>query len=300
MIQSGTTPVIGQRRIGYLQLSAGAALISFSAVFVKLAHVGPTTAGFYRVLFGGIMLLILLALRRERPFQGLRHTALLAVCGMIFALDLTLWHRSIHYVGPGLSTLIANFQVFFLALIGVLGMGERVTGKLILSISMAMVGLYLLVGLNWNALGKDYKTGVILGLMTAMCYTAYILSLRKSQSGADAGSGFSAIAIISVFSALFLGMEAWFFRETFTIPDHQTWFALVGYGFCGQVLGWVLISRGLPKVEASRAGLILLLQPTLAFIWDILFFARPTVPVEILGALLALLGIYLGTIRQAS
>lgn len=300
MIRSETKPARSQRTVGYLQLGAGAALISFSAVFVKLAHVGPTTAGFYRVLFGGIMLLIVLAIRRERLFQGLRHTALLAICGLIFALDLTLWHRSIHYIGPGLATLIANFQVFFLAFIGVLGMGERVTWKLTLSISMAMVGLYLLVGLNWNALGVDYKTGVILGLITALCYTAYILTLRKSQSGPGTGSGFSAIAIISVFSVLFLGMEARFFNETLAIPDYQTWFALVGYGFCGQVLGWVLISRGLPKVEASRAGLILLLQPTLAFIWDMLFFARPTVPLEILGALLALLGIYLGTVSRSS
>lgn len=297
MIRSETKPARSQRTVGYLQLGAGAALISFSAVFVKLAHVGPTTAGFYRVLFGGIMLLILLAVRRERLFQGLRHTVLLAVCGLIFALDLTLWHRSIHYIGPGLATLIANFQVFFLALIGVLGLGERVTWKLALSILMAMGGLYLLVGLNWNALGADYKTGVILGLFTALCYTAYILTLRKSQS-AGAESGFPAIAIISLFTAMFLGMEAWIFHESIAIPDKQTWFALVGYGFCGQVLGWVLISRGLPRVEASRAGLILLLQPTLAFLWDILFFARPTVPMEILGALLALLGIYLGTVSR--
>ena len=95
-----------------------------------------------------------------------------------------------------------------------------------------------------------------------------------------------------------MGLEALVQKEHFRLPDLQTWWALLGYGFIAQVLGWVLIARGLLKTEASRAGLILLLQPTLAFVWDILFFKRATVPVEILGALLALFAIYLGTTSQ--
>jgi drug/metabolite transporter (DMT)-like permease len=47
-------------------------------------------------------------------------------------------------------------------------------------------------------------------------------------------------------------------------------------------------------MEASRAGLLLLLQPTGAFIWDILIFTRPTSGIEYFGAGLALTAIYLG------
>ena len=43
----------------WLQLTCGAVLISFSGVYVKIAHVTPVVAGFYRMLFGGIALLIL-------------------------------------------------------------------------------------------------------------------------------------------------------------------------------------------------------------------------------------------------
>jgi len=41
-------------------------------------------------------------------------------------------------------------------------------------------------------------------------------------------------------------------------------------------------------------GLILLLQPALAFVWDILFFGRPTRAVELVGAAITLGAIYLG------
>jgi drug/metabolite transporter (DMT)-like permease len=106
------------------------------------------------------------------------------------------------------------------------------------------------------------------------------------------------LAILSLSTAVIMGMEGWGQGESFAIPDLQSWGALVSYGLVSQVLGWIFISKGLLSVEASRAGLILLLQPTLAFVWDILFFHRPTGLTEILGALLALMGIYMGTARS--
>jgi len=45
------------RRAGW-EMLAGAVLISFSAVFVRLADVGPSTSAFYRMAFGGVLLLI--------------------------------------------------------------------------------------------------------------------------------------------------------------------------------------------------------------------------------------------------
>jgi len=272
-------------------------MISFSAVFVKAAQVGPTTAGFYRVLFGGVILLLILRLRREKLFRGFRHLLMILVCSLLFTLDLTFWHRSIGYVGPGLATLLANFQVFFLALFGATVLKEKLTSRVMISIPLAMLGLYLIVGLNWPRLDDHYRTGVLLGLATAVCYAAYILSLKKSQSGSAASGSLATIALISLFTAAIMGAEAWVQKEGLRIPDMQSWIALVGYGIVGQVLGWVFISSGLARIEASRVGLILLLQPTLAFVWDILFFARPTTFIEVLGAFLALLAIYLGTVR---
>jgi len=283
---------------GYVQVASGAALISFSAVFVKLAHVGPATAGFYRMLFGGLILLLLLGLRREPIFRGHGLSPLVAVCGLLFSLDLTFWHRSIQAVGPGLSTLLANFQVFFLALAGVWLLGEKTTWQLALSLPLAMAGLYFLVGPDWGNFPEIYKRGVVFGLLAALCYAAYLLFLRKIRSESDRRSSYHTVAFVSLFSALFMGLEVWLGEEGFGIPDLQSWLSLVAYGIAGQVLGWVFISRGLPMVNASRAGLILLLQPTLAFLWDILLFQRPITPRETSGAILALVAIYLGTLGE--
>jgi drug/metabolite transporter (DMT)-like permease len=57
----------------------------------------------------------------------------------------------------------------------------------------------------------------------------------------------------------------------------------------------MFIASSLPNVSPSQAGLALLLQPTLSFAWDVLFFGRAMTPIELLGAAIALFAIYLGS-----
>ena len=125
---------------------------------------GPAIAGFYRVLIGGLILLILSVIKREVLWKGWPSFRLVALGGVLFALDLTLWHRSIDYVGPGLATILGNFQVFFLALFGVLFIGEKFNWKFLLALPLAMLGIVMIVWGEWESLGTDYKTGVFLGI----------------------------------------------------------------------------------------------------------------------------------------
>jgi len=269
-------------------------MISFSGVWVKLAHVDPTAAAFYRGLFGGIVLMALVWSAGRGLPRGIKFYLITAAAGLLLALDLTLWHRSVFYIGPGLATILANFQVFFLAAYGILILGERLTLKFALSVPLSLLGLMLLVGLEWRGLGPLYRTGLIFGLLAALAYSAYLLTLRQTQTAGDRQAPITTMAVVSLSIAFFSGLEVPLLGESFRIPDLQTWIVLIAYGICAQVLGWVLISKGLRSVEASRAGLVLLLQPALAFIWDVVFFGRSASFRELMGAGLAIGAIYLG------
>jgi len=286
-------------RTGVLLLVFGAAVISFSPVFVRVADVDPTVAGFYRNLFGGICLLVVGVWRGDALWRGWRPLALAAAAALLFALDLTFWHRSILYVGPGLATILGNFQIFFLGAFGIVVFRERLDWRYGLSVPLALAGLGLLVGVDWSASGRQHHVGVTLGLLTAFTYAAYVLVLQRSQTTARRLPATTNLALVSLLSASCLGVEGWLLEESFAIPDTRGWLAMLAYGTLCQALGWAVISRGLTLVAASRAGLILLLQPTLAFIWDVLLFARPTDAPDVGGAVLALAAIYLGTARDA-
>ncbi len=279
------------------QLITGAVLISFSAVFVRLVSVPPTTSAFYRVLIGGAVLVILLVARRE-PATGLARSWLaLLAAALFFALDLGFWHRSIALVGPGLATLLASFQVFVLAIAGVFFFGERGSAALWVSIPMALVGLGLIVGVDWNALPADYRWGVIFGLLTAATYGGYLLSLRRARVLSPSASPMVDLTVVSLATAVLLAISAGVEGESLRIPSWADGVWLTTYAVVAQVIGWLLISRSLPGLPASRVGLILLLQPLLSFVWDVVFFARPVSGREAVGAALALAAIYLGSRR---
>src|SRR4051794_26385805 len=105
-------------RRALLEMIAGAMAISTTSLFVEVAHVGPTVSAFYRMAFGGLMLLIGLVALGQWKRVRFSEIAWLMIPGVAFAADLMLWHRSILYVGPGLATLLGNFQVFLMALAG--------------------------------------------------------------------------------------------------------------------------------------------------------------------------------------
>jgi drug/metabolite transporter (DMT)-like permease len=284
-------------RFVILSLTLGAMMISFSGVWVKMSHVTPTTSAFYRLFLGSIFLLIGALFRREFHFLKTKQLLPGLICGLFLGLDLNFYHYSVEYVGPGLGTMLPNFQVFILAAVGILFFKEKPGLMFFFSVPLAFVGLFLIIGIDWAHLEKIYKIGVYYGLGAAACYAVSLLFLRKMQADQVGAAIFLVIFIVSASSAFFLGLENYRLGNSFRIPDLQSLLALLALGLFSQSMGWILIINALPHIRASLSGLVLLLQPALAFVWDVLFFQRPTNLLNWIGVCAVLLAIYFGTMR---
>ncbi|HSO21144.1 MAG TPA: DMT family transporter [Desulfosarcina sp.] len=285
-------------RRALLSTTIGAVMISFSAVWVKLAEVAPTVSAFYRVGFGALFLAVILMLRRERLWQGWACLGLSLAAAVFFALDLYAWHRSIGFVGPGLATILGNFEVFLVPLVGLLLYGERLNLRFIASVPIAVAGLFMIVGVRWEQLTPNYRIGIYYGLATAVFYTGFLVVLRKLQSHRSQPSPVLSLLVVSAATALYLGAEISRTGESFAIPNLQSGMSLAALGLMSQTIGWLLITHSLPRIPAAIAGLVLLLQPSLAFVWDVVFFDRATSPVAWIGVVLALAAIYLGATSE--
>jgi drug/metabolite transporter (DMT)-like permease len=157
----------------------------------------------------------------------------------------------------------------------------------------------MIVGFDWEGLPQDYQLGVLLGLLTAIMYASYLLSLRAARAGSDDQIPAREIAVVSAVCAVFLGFTIIAEGGSFAIPTWSDAGWLLGYGILSHSIGWLLIASSLPQVSTTEAGLALLLQPTLSFLWDVLFFDRPLQMIEFAGAAIALSAIYLGS-RKSS
>lgn len=283
-----------------LAMCAGAALIGTNALMVRWAGVPPTVSAFWRMLFGGGVLCAWLLLRGRWRRLPARAWLWCALPALMFACDLWSWHRSILLVGPGLATLLGNTQVFFLALIGAACFGERLGPRFAFGMALAFAGLWLLLGHGWDAGGAEFRLGVWLGLLTGLCYSVYTAGLRTAQRRAGDGHApplAQVLAIVSLGSAAVLGGMGAAEGASFRIPDSRSLALLASLALFGHCLAWVLISRAMQRLPVALVGLLLLLQPVIAFLLDVALLGRRTSMGEWCGLGLSLAGIFVASLK---
>lgn len=258
---------------------------------------GPTTIGVYRTAIAAVALFALtpLAGRRVLGTPGpSRRTALLwaAASGVCFAADLFVWHRSIVMAGSGIATLLAHTQVFWVAALSALVLGERLRPAFGAAIVLAMAGVFLvsLPGLGVNAL---HLRGIAYGLATGVFYAGYVITLRQSRRGEGLVGLLPNLGVSSATCAASMLAAAWLSGESITVPTGTDLAALFALGLGVHVGGWLLISRGMPHLPATSSSVLLLLQPVLATIWGVVYFAEPLGWLGAVGVATTLLGVYL-------
>ena len=275
---------------GSLCILAGAFLISFSPVFVNLVNIEPTVSGFYRMLFGSIALFIIYLIRNnENPLR--RNVSKFIVFGaFFFSIDLWFWHRSIIYVGPGLSTLLANFQILFLPFLALIFFNQKTQRIQIFSILLGLLGLFLITGESWDTTGNNYKLGILFGLLTAVSYAGYIISMKRIDHNVVANSDpIFNLLFVSLISAGLLFLFSIIEQTSLEIKSSGELIWMICYGLFSHVLGWFFILNGLQKVSAVTTGIILLTQPILSYVWDIVIFKKVITPIEYFGIVSVLL-----------
>ena len=225
--------------------------ISFSAIFVKLAAVAPSVAAFYRLGIGGLTLLALLLAGGH--FRALRHAVAwpAGLCAVFFVGDLLCWHASIARIGPGLATLVGNFQVFFVTTAAAI-LARRLPRPIFLAgMAVALFGLYLVVGRGFSAQTPTFRQGVGLGLATSLFYAGYILTLKTAVTDRGRAGPMAAMAILSLAGAAILAPVVLAGGETFVLPSGGSLLALLGLGIVGQGVGWAAISFGLSRTRPA-------------------------------------------------
>ena len=275
---------------GSLSILSGAFLISFSPVFVNLVSIEPTVSGFYRMLFGSIALFIIYLIKNnENPFR--KNISKFIVLGAIFfSLDLWFWHRSIIYVGPGLSTLLANFQILILPFLALIFFNQKTQRIQIFSIFLGLLGLFLITGQSWDIAGNNYKLGVLFGLLTAISYAGYIISIKRIDHNAAVNSDpIFNLLFISLISAGLLFLFSIIEQVPLEIKSSSELIWMICYGLFSHVIGWFFILNGLQKISAVTAGIILLTQPILSYVWDFIIFKKVILPIEYFGIVSVLL-----------
>jgi drug/metabolite transporter (DMT)-like permease len=239
----------------------GALVIAFSAILVDLADVTPAAAAVWRCAYA-LPALGALAWSEHRRFgpRSWRERKLAGYAGVLFAIDILVWHYAIRDVGAGLATVLGNLQVVVVPFVALAVLGEKVPRRILYALGPVCGGVLLVSGaLEDSAYGANPARGVLLGVATGFAYSAFLLVQRQGSMDLrrPAGALFDmslVAAVMACAAGLVIGVDD-------LAPTWPSAGWLITLALTSQVLGWLLISVSLPRLPAAMTSVILTIQP---------------------------------------
>jgi len=273
---------------------AGAATIAFSGILFRLAHVSASTGAFYRCLWA-LPALLWLARAEDRRYgsRGRRTRTLAALAGVFFAFDLVFWHRAIEEVGAGLATVLGNLQVVLVGPIAWLVLRERLNGRSIVAMPVALLGVVFISGvIGQGAYGRNPPLGVLYGILTCLVYTGFLLVLRQGSDVRRVAGPLADATAVAALGVVLLGLAFGDFTAR-TSWAAQGWLVLLALS--SQVLGWLLIAASLPRLPAALTSVLLTLQPVLSVLFAAAILSESPSALQLLGVVLVLAGLLIAS-----
>ena len=291
-------------RIAILALFVGAVTIAFAPILVRLSEVGPSSTGFHRFLLAiPLYWAIAATLPRtaaaegsERP-RSVRDFVLISMAGVYLAADVAVWHYSIEMTTVANSTLLANVAPVFVVLAGWLLFRTQVTGTYLIGLAAAMTGVFILSRASLS-LSEDHFIGDLLGVLTAVFYAAYQMSVERLRKR------FSTVTIMKYAipaSALIMLPVALASGDDLLPVTLAGWGFLIALAAGPQVFGQGLIAWALAHLPVAFASVSLLVQPVTAALVAWALFGEKIGVQQAVGGVIVLAGITLarrGSIRR--
>ncbi|TJY59953.1 DMT family transporter [Sinimarinibacterium sp. CAU 1509] len=272
-------------------LVLGAVLIGLAPIFVRTAGVGPSAAAFWRLALA-LPLLGLLLWRLPQPPAASdtpRPLRWLWLAGVFFAADLALWHQSIRWTSVANATLLANMAPVFVTLAAWRLYGERVSGRYIIGLALALVGAATLMADSLQ-IGPETAFGDLLGIAAAVFYAGYLLGVSRQRRQFNTLQVMfwttAAGALLTLPLTLAMG-------ETLWPPDLRAWSLLFGLAVLSHVGGQGLIAYALAHLPASFSSVSLLVQPVAASLFAWVLLSERFGAQQAIGGVVVLSGIVL-------
>ncbi len=278
--------------------------IGFSGILVRLSEVGPMASAFWRMAFAFPVLATWHLIERRKRAAAPAGTvyprawsAGLVIAGLLYAIELSLWHWSLEWTSVANSTVIANIYPVVVTLGAWILFRERANRLFLIGMATAVAGMVVLVGDKFT-LGLSSLKGDILAAVTAIFYGGYFMvvaRMRARRSTAEIMT-WSAIVASVVLLPVAMAMSDTIFPTTW-----GGWAALVALAVLCQAGAQGAITFALAHLPASLSAVTLLIQPLTAAIMAWLILGEPIGPFQIVGGAILLGGIFIarrGSMRR--
>lgn len=254
-------------------------------------HADPTLFLFVRVVIA-TLLFTALALHAGAAWPSPRDIPKHLVAGVLLQglyLSATYWAIA-DGLPPAVMALIGSLQPIFTALVAMPVLNEIPSPRVWLGLILGLCGVFLVIEPALSAQGgMAYSVGALLiALLAILSITLGTILQKTSISRADIRVS---AALQNAGSVIFTGLFTWILHERRWDDSAELWASLLWAAFVLSGVGTLLLVWIVRRGQAATASSLMFLAPPLAAVEAYLLFGDRLGPVQLLGFLIAIVGV---------
>lgn len=170
------------------------ALILWSSlgVLIKLSGASPIDLIFFPCVCSLLLLTVILTARREKPAVPDRNAlGGIVLLGFVALINTGSFFFAYHYTSIANAVLAHYTAPGFVALLSPFLLGEKFTLRMLVAMTLAACGLWIILGVDMSTLLHDLASGdrdslgILFGLISGLSYAFVIIIIRKISPGMD-------------------------------------------------------------------------------------------------------------------
>ncbi|WP_336220393.1 O-acetylserine/cysteine exporter [Citrobacter amalonaticus] len=198
----------------------------------------------------------------------------------------------------GLASLVLQAQAFFTIVLGAFTFGERLQGKQVAGIALAVFGVLVLIEGSLN--GQQVALlGFMLTLAAAFCWACGNIFNKKIMQHASRPAVMSLVVWSALIPIIPFFLASWFLDgsaqmiQSLYALDVTTVLSLVYLAFVATIVGYGIWGTLLGRYETWRVAPLSLLVPVVGLASAAVLLGETLSALQLLGAVLIMAGLYI-------
>jgi len=272
-------------------LAMGVAAVSFSAIFIRLAHAPALSVALYRNAFAAAMVVPLALITRREELRRIRRgQAWIAVgAGALLAVHFATWIASLSYTTIAASVVLVTASPILVAGASWAAFDERVTRTAVAGILIGLAGAAIVSGGDLLVVSARAAAGDALALAGAAAAAGYFVAGRKLRQEV---SLLTYVALVYSTCAILLWPAALVAGVRLTGFPAKTWGLFVLMAVVPQMLGHTVFNYLLKDVSATVVAIAIMGEPVGSTLLALVIFGESPPWPALLGGVLLLAGVY--------
>lgn len=277
---------------GLLRIAAAGLIWGTIPLVLRYADGASVIKVFYRVLFGGAVMLAWMALTgRLDEVTGLPRRKLLQLIGQgaILCLNWVLFLSALDLTNVATVELLGYTGPIFVAALAPFVTKERFDRRIVVPLALALGGIIVILAPQGLAVsGSRQLLGAVFAFLSALTYATLLLRSKKILHVVSGGA--LMVVEYTTASVLLLPFVVWLYAHGQGPTGAGSYAALATLGIVHTALAGIIFLGGLRRVRTDHAAVLTYTEPVSAVLFAAAFLGEALRVATIVGGAMVVVG----------